>query len=131
MMTWDDLMNDDFIPYRRTIIENNYQMFKKKINSLVDNIMTNVINDKTKDLHLTINDYPYDVENDVNHYIIWDLNEEQLEKKEQLDRYREFAESNFNLDIYDIIIKINKVQYQSIPEIKHCHLFTRLKNKSL
>lgn len=129
MMTWDELMDDDIIPRRKPEVMNKYQLFMKN-NSLTDNIMTNVIKDKTKDLHLTFNDYPYDIENDVSHYIIWDLKKEQLERKEQLDRYREFAESNFNSDIYDIIVKINKIQYQSIPEIKHCHLFTRLKNKS-
>jgi hypothetical protein len=130
MMTWDELMDDDIIPRRKPEVMDKYQLFMKN-NSLTDNIMTNVIKDKTKDLHLTFNDYPYDVENDVSHYIIWDIKKDQLERKEQLDRYREFAESNFNPDIYDIIVKINKIQYQSIPEIKHCHLFTRLKNKSL
>lgn len=130
MMTWDELMDDDIIPRRKPDIENKYQLFKNKINSLAANIMINVIKDKTKDLHLTPNDYPYDVEDDVTHYIIWDLNSEPLDMQSQLDKYRKYAENNFNPDIYDIIVKINKVKYQSIPEIKHCHLFTRLKNKS-
>ena len=127
MLIWNVLKNDDIIPYRTPDIENKYQLFKNKINSLADNIMINVINDKTKDLHLTPNNYPYDIEDDVTHYIIWDLNSEPLEMHSQLDRYYKFAEDNFNPDIYDIIIKINKVKYQSIPEIKHCHLFIRNK----
>jgi len=129
MMTWDELMDDDIIPRRKREVMDKYLLFMKN-NSLADNIMTNVIKDKTKDLHLTPNDYPYDVENDVTHYIIWDLNSEPLDMQSQLDRYRKYAENNFNPDIYDMIVKINKVKYQSIPEIKHCHLFTRLKNKS-
>lgn len=129
MMTWDELMDDDIIPRRKREVMDKYLLFMKN-NSLADNIMTNVIKDKTKDLHLTPNDYPYDVENDVTHYIIWDLNSEPLDMQSQLDKYRIFAEANFNPDIYDMIVKINKVKYQSIPEIKHCHLFTRLKNKS-
>lgn len=130
MMTWDELMDDDIIPHRKPEVMDRYQLFMKN-NSLADNIMTNVIKDKTKDLHLTPNDYPYDVENDVTHYIIWDLNSEPLDMQSQLDKYRIFAEANFNPDIYDIIVKINKLKYQSIPEIKHCHLFIRLKNKLL
>jgi len=129
MMTWDELMDDDIIPRRKREVMDKYLLFMKN-NSLTDNIMTNVIKDKTKDLHLTPNDYPYDVENDVTHYIIWDLNSEPLDMQSQLDKYRIFAEANFNTDIYDMIVKINKVKYQSIPEIKHCHLFTRIKNKS-
>lgn len=129
MMTWDELMDDDIIPHRKPEVMDKYLLFMKN-NSLADNIMTNVIKDKTKDLHLTPNDYPYDVENDVTHYIIWDLNSEPLDMQSQLDRYRKYAENNFNPDIYDIIVKINKLKYQSIPEIKHCHLFIRLKNKS-
>ena len=123
MMTWDELMDDDIIPRRKPEVMDKYLLFMKN-NSLADNIITNVIKDKTKDLHLTLNDYPYDVEDDVTHYIIWDL------KDGNLERYRTFAETNFNPDIYDIIVKINKLKYQSIPEIKHCHLFIRLKNKS-
>lgn len=123
MMTWSELMDDDIIPRRKSEVMDKYLLFMKN-NSLADNIMTNVIKDKTKDLHLTLNDYPYDVEDDVTHYIIWDLNEGRL------DRYKQFAETIFNPDIYDMIIRINKVQYQSIPEINHCHLFIRNKNKS-
>lgn len=129
MMTWEELMDDDIIPRRKPEILDKYLLFMKH-NSLTYNIMTNIIKDKTKDLHLTPNDYPYDVEDDVTHYIIWDLNSEPLDMQSQLDKYRKYAENNFNPDIYDIIVKINKVKYQSIPEIKHCHLFTRLKNKS-
>jgi len=126
MLTWDELKDDDIIPYRTPLIENKYQIFKDN-NSLIDIIRNNLIKDKSKDLHLTINNYPYDVEDDVSHYIIWDLNEEPLEIDSQLSRYRKFAESNFNPDIYDMIIKINKIGYQSIPEIKHSHLFIRKK----
>lgn len=129
MMSWNELMNDDIIPYRKSIIENKYQLFKNETKSLADNIINNVITDKTKDLHLTFNDYPYDVEDNIKHYIIWDINLKSFEIKEQLDRYHKFAESNFNPAIYDIIIRINKVKYQSIPEIKHCHLFVRSKNE--
>lgn len=123
MMTWEELMDDDIIPRRQPDIENKYKLFMKN-NSLTDNIMTNVIKDKTKELHLSLNDFPYDVEDDVTHYIIWDL------KEGRLDRYRQFAENNFDPAIYDMIVRINKVQYQSIPEINHCHLFIRNKNKS-
>lgn len=126
MLTWELLMDDNLVPYRKPEIRDKYELFFIN-NSLADNIINNVIKDKTKDLHLTLNDYPYDVEDDVTHYIIWDLRIEPLDIKEQLDRYRKFAESNFNPDIYDMIIKINKIQYQSIPEIKHCHLFIRNK----
>jgi len=128
-MTWEELMDDDIIPRRKPEILDKYLLFMKH-NSLNDNIMTNVIKDKTKDLHLTPNDYPYDVEDDVTQYIIWELSSEPLDMQSQLDKYRKYAENNFNPDIYDMIVKINKVKYQSIPELKHCHLFTRLKNKS-
>lgn len=125
MMTWDQLMDINVKPYRKPIIEEEYKLFRKnKINT--DYIINELLIDKNKDLHLTVNKYPYYIEENVLHLIIWDLNSDKNNKK-NISRYKKFVKKFFNLKNFDIIMRINKNEHQSIPEIKHCHLFLRFK----
>jgi hypothetical protein len=131
MMTWDDLKNLNLKPYREPEIENEYLLFKKN-NKMSDHILNNVLqinknDDENKKLYLTINKYPYHVENNVIHFIIWDLQLDGRDLKKNKLKYKKFANKLFNPKYFDIIIRINNVEHQSIREIKHCHLFIKLK----
>lgn len=125
MLSWESLKDDDYIPYRTVEIDNEYSLYKEKTKSLDSNIINNVLKNKSEELHLTLNKFPYDLEEGITHYVIWDLKEDKINIETQLERYHNFVKSKFDLTIYDSIIKINKPQYQSIPEIKHCQLFIR------
>jgi len=134
MMTWDDLKNLNLIPYREPEIENEYTLFKQKT-SMSEHIFNNVLhinqnnqnNQNNQKLFLTINKYPYHVESNVIHFIIWDLEPDERDLKKNKNKYRKFASKLFNLKYFDIIIRINKIEHQSIREIKHCHLFIKQK----
>ena len=72
-------------------------------------------------IHITINKFPYDIDKSISHWIIWDL------QNYNMITYRKMIYKIFNPKYYDIIFRINKKEHRSIPEIKHCHLFVKLK----
>lgn len=76
---------------------------------------------KNRKIHLTLNRFPYDIEKNVSHWIIWDLRDSDLEK------YKRLVYKIFNPKYYDFIFRINKEKDRSILEIKHCHLFIKCK----
>jgi len=124
-MTWDELKDINIKPHRKPEIEEEYKKFIK--NKQMNNyIITNVIKDKNKELFLTTNKFPYDLEDNVLHLIIWDLNFHDNENKNKI-RYKSFIKNFFKLKKFDIIYRVNKKEHQSIPEIKHCHIFLKVK----
>jgi len=131
MIKWRNLSDEDFFLYRTPEIEKNYFNYKdtitKKYGSLYKYILDYVLIDKTKDYHLTFNDYPYHLEDGVLHFLIWDLKKGEPNRNE----YKKFVYKYFHPKYYDIIIRINKPNWRSIPEIKHCHLFIKLKDNKL
>lgn len=129
MILWNDLGNTDTVLYRAPAIHNEYISFLSKTNSIKDHIINKVIGNKKGDLYLTINKYPYDTEEDVIHLIIWDLSNNNYNNDEQKLKYQLFAEKFFNPNYFDMIVRINKVEHRSIPDLKHCHLFLRLKDQ--
>ncbi len=129
MILWNDLGNTDIILYRAPAIYNEYKLFLSKTNSIKDHIINKVIGNKKEDLYLTINKYPYDTEEHVLHLIIWDLSNNNYNNDEQKLKYQLFAEKFFNPNYFDMIVRINKVEHRSIPDLKHCHLFLRLKDQ--
>lgn len=129
MILWNDLGNTDILLYRTPAIHNEYKLFLSKTNSIKDHIINKVIGNKKEDLYLTINKYPYDTEEDVIHLIIWDLSNNNYNNDEQKLKYQLFAEKFFNPNYFDMIVRINKVEHRSIPDLKHCHLFLRLKDQ--
>jgi len=126
MIYWNQLNNIDYC-YRTLNTQKKYDIFKIKIinkyGSIYKYILLKILINKKKDLHLTINKFPYDIEKNVMHFIIWDL------KDNDIMKYKKFAKKYFNSKYYELKFKINKEKYKSIPEINHCHLFVRINDK--
>jgi len=123
MINWNDLNNTELLLYRKPEIEIKYLEFKqeilKKDNNICEYILDNIL--KNKMISMNINKFPYDVNRNVIHWIIWN------KRKHNIKKYRKMVYKLFNPKYYDIIFRINKLEHQSIPEINHCHLF--IKNK--
>jgi len=123
MHLWKELGNKNIRLYRKPKIEEQYILFKKNIikkyNNLYNYITKEVL--KNKKIFITINKFPYDIDKSISHLIIWNL------ENYNMITYKKMVYKIFNPKYYDIIFRINKKEHRSIPEIKHCHLFVKLK----
>jgi len=123
MILWGNLANTDERLYRKPKLHSGYLAHRKaiiqKYGSVHLYIKEKVI--KNRNIHLTFNRFPYDIEKNVSHWIIWDLRDSSLEK------YKRMVYKLFNPKYYDFIFRINKEKDRSILEIKHCHLFIKCK----
>jgi tRNA G10 N-methylase Trm11 len=128
MMTWNELKDINIKPHRKPELEKEYLIFRNN-NKNCDYIKSSIFTDKTKELYLTTNKFPYDLEDNILHLIIWDFKPFDNEKKNKT-RYRNFIKKFFNPKNFDIILRVNKPEHQSIPEFKHCHLFLKIKKIS-
>ena len=128
-MTWEELKDINIVPHRKPEIEKEYLIFRNKNKNNNDYIKTNIFIDKNNELYLTTNKFPYDMEDNIIHLIIWDSKPLDNDKRNK-NRYRKFISKFFNIKNFDIILRINKKEHQSIPEFKHCHLFLKIKKIS-
>ena len=123
MILWNFLENVDNFLYRKPKLHLGYLKHTKKIiqkyGSVHLYIKEKII--KNRKIHLSLNRFPYDIEKNVSHWIIWDLEDSSL------DKYKKLVYKIFNPKYYDFIFRINKEEDRSILEIKHCHLFVKCK----
>lgn len=124
MLLWDDLKSKNIRLYRKPEIEKRYHLFTKKIIKKYNNYYEYVIKEilQNRKIHITLNKFPYYLDKSISHWIIWDLIDCNM------ITYKKMVNKIFNPKYYDIIYRINKKEHQSIPEIKHCHLFIKMKN---
>jgi len=127
MILWKDLEDIDKRLYRKPKLHSGYLIHIKKIIEKYGNIHSYIKEKiiKNRKIHLTLNKYPYDIENNVSHWIIWDL------KNLTLNKYKKLVYKIFNPKYFDFIFRINKEIDRSILEIKHCHLFIKYKKRHL
>lgn len=134
MIKWDDLDNTNNRLYRKPAIEAKYLKFIEKIKNshykTISNYVKNEVlnrcpfrfksnNDKNH-IYITINDYPYHIEKNVSHWIIWDMNG--FNKKKYMRILKKIFDSRF----FEIKLRINKIKDRSILDICHTHLFIKL-----
>lgn len=104
---------DDFILYKFFKFPYQIQNGKKKIIFL-----------KTEDIQkkiLVLNDFPYAIEEGIQHYLLWSLHELTLLEIE------EFLKQTFSIQKKDYLYFINPENLKSIKNIFHIHIF--VKNK--
>lgn len=123
MILWEELKNKNLQLYRKPKIEQKYKLFRKNIMIKYNNFYEYIIKEilQNRKIYITINKFPYDLDNSISHWIIWDL------QNCNMITYKKMVYKIFNPKYYDIIFRINKKEYRSIPEIRHCHLFIKLK----
>jgi hypothetical protein len=124
MLLWNDLKNKNIKLYRKPEIQKRYDIFTKKIIKKHNNYYEYIIKEilQNRKIHITLNKFPYYLDKSISHWIIWDLVDCNM------ITYKKMVNKIFNPKYYDIIYRINKKEHQSIPEIKHCHLFIKMKN---
>jgi len=136
MIKWNDLDNTNNRLYRRPVIETKYLNFVKKIkkshNNISNYVKEKVLNrcpfkymnkEKKNEIYITLNDYPYYTENNVSHWIIWDI------KKHRPKKYIKILSKIFNPKIFDIKLRLNRIKDRSILDLCHTHLFIKIKNE--
>jgi len=74
---------------------------------------------KINDYYLAPNDYPYDVSDNIKHYVFWYKNTYSLEDALNI------ALSYFKKPHNDIIVFVNDINNRSILDINHYHIFVK------
>lgn len=70
-------------------------------------------------MYFTVNKFPYDLEDDVTHFILW--NTKQRSKVDCLNYLKRYIDNNF----WEICLRENKKEHRSVPDIMHYHVFVR------
>jgi hypothetical protein len=100
---------------RKTEIEEKYkkdETIQVKLNYIKEML-------KMNDYYLIPNDYPYDVSEDINHYVFWYKNIYSLEDALKI------ALSYFKKTHNEIIVFVNDITNKSVLDINHYHIFVK------
>jgi hypothetical protein len=105
------------IRFERSAEVNNYMANNRNPN-FIKNILEHL---KTKRYHIQLNDFRYDADNDVDHYIIW------FNDTLSFDEARDYVNCHFKHDINvaEIVIFCNIEENKSIKFINHYHVMIR------
>jgi len=120
-ISWKDLKQFHFNPPnilipRKEKVQKKYDTHKKKIGMLIDKYILNTILHNLK-YKITINLFPYDLEKNISHYILWISPNHKLSKNEV-----ESIIKNYFVHKKFICYK-NKIEARSIKTIVHYHIF--------
>lgn len=120
---WKSVIDQILCTKFNTIFEKRYDNIINKYYSyplLSDYIKTNHNNTVT----VTLNEFPYNMENNIEHYILWKLGNENIT---ELDISNAKEEISLNNQCYnmDYIHWINPPHLKSIPDIDHIHILCR------
>jgi len=120
-ISWNDLKQYHFNPPnillpRKEKVQKKYDVHKKKIGIPIDKYILNTILHDVK-FKITINLFPYDLEKNILHYILWISPNHKLFKNE--------IESIINnyFKCQKFICYQNKIEAKSIKTIEHYHIF--------
>jgi hypothetical protein len=138
-MNWSNLKraidSNDWSKMRRSpVMERKYKDFKSKIHeSCEGNIKEYILKEKIRGekigsslLCLTENDFPYDLHQEISHWIIWDLLLDP-HPNESYKMYSNYANEKFDPLVFETLLWINPIEKQTVPDIPHCHVFVRVK----
>lgn len=126
VVTWEELQGYDMSTVdvklgRSASVENEYSKLSKaererKIASIKKKVNENQI-------LLTKNDFPYNVEEDIQHYVMWTSGNQSLTQTKQ------YVSSLPGMKGFDIVVFSNSTSARSILDIDHHHVFIREKTK--
>ena len=128
LLQWDSMK--DYVLYTKfpnvfTRVEGNIvdssQPRRWKIDPPVESI-------STTHLALVKNDFPYYMEDNIEHWIIWKLGGDSINDLDFQNAKRELC-MNHNMHEDDIIHWVNPIHLKSIPNIEHAHFLGRVKNE--
>ena len=119
MIYWDELRDINRRLRRLPKIQKRYNYYLENMERVLEKLKRIKIYSNDK-FFITINEFRYDIEEDVLDLIIWILDDNEIDFEEFMDRI-------FNSHKYEWILRKNRIRNQSIPEINHIHLFVRFK----
>lgn len=124
MHTWDQLHDTSLLLTRAPDMAEDYQRHCKNVlcsyPTLSDYIRQKVVANMTG-MHLTVNRFPYDVEPDVSHFVLWNLNEEPIQNCSH------FVHLCFDPQFFHVCIRENQPHHRSVKDIHHYHVFVKRK----
>ena len=97
---------------RKEKVQKKYDIHKEKIGMLIDKYILNTILHNLK-YKITINRFPYDIEKNISHHILWISPEYKFERNQVK---KKFKKKKF-------ICYKNKIEVRSIKTIEHYHIF--------
>lgn len=125
--TWDFLKGTHLrtlstqIP-RSQDVQTKYIKSKTKTDSRLDWIKQQL---RSKDWILLKNDYPYDVQDGVVHYVFWYKDDISLEQTHQICTSSAVCVSRSAPRVNDVVVTTNTTANKSVPDISHHHVFIR------
>jgi hypothetical protein len=123
VIVWDELKKYDMTTVsknlgRKTSVEHEYISLPKEIKS---QCISNIKKQLEKCLILLReNEYPYDVDDNVKHYVLWMLENKDLESS------KNYVSELLNKVKSDIVMFTNDTSAKSVLEINHHHVFVRM-----
>lgn len=113
LLKYDMQMMSDVIPRSHAMFAKYMGMKKEEKDANIENIKRML---KEKSPIILPNDFPYNFEDNVAHYVMWILGDHSLETTKQL------ASDFFKTDAKNIIVWKNEQVRKSILEIEHHHV---------
>jgi hypothetical protein len=127
LLQWDTMT--DYVLYTKfpnvftkvesTVVVDSSQPRRWKIDPPVESI-------STTHLALVKNDFPYYMEDNIEHWILWKLGGDSINDLDFQNAKRDLC-MNHNMQENDIIHWVNPIHLKSIPNIEHAHFLGRVK----
>lgn len=137
MHLWNELEDQNILLSRNKQTQINYDNFRVMMTSKYGSIEKYLLtvkfhNRKNKEqpFCLEINDFPYETEHDVSHWVLWDFSRNQIYPNEEhlvLQQYKNYVYLMFDPISFDIKFRINPPKWRTVIGIPHCHIFIRLR----
>lgn len=90
----------------------------------IDNYLVNLLFKNNEEFVLRLNDFPYDCENNIEHFVLW-INPNLNIQTKDIINYINVYINNIGKQNKDIIYFENLTKDKSIKSIRHFHLFKR------
>jgi hypothetical protein len=118
MFSWDMLKKHQFYDIKRSKeMEKKYEEYKKQVN-VTNHIFQNVL--QNKPFQLAKNKFPYDVQDGIEHYVLWIHPEMKLSYKTIYEILKIYETK---LGFKDFIFYENEPRKKSVLEIPHVQVF--------
>ena len=127
---WKSVIDQILCTKFNTIFEKRYDKTINKYYSypLLSDFKKSNSKNNFNTIAITLNEFPYNMENNIEHYIVWKLGNENITEDDISNAKEEISLNNQNYYHIDFIHWTNPPHLKSIPDIDHIHILCR-KNK--
>ena len=105
-----------------TLYERKKKIVKKLYPLYSDYIKHKYFTDKGKTVAFTLNKYRYNIDDNIDHYILWSLHElTDLMIEQTIEQFIEQLGTKVAKE--NIVYWVNEKEHQSVPDLWHCQIF--------